>query len=342
MKEINILFTSAGRRAYLISYFKKALASENVRGTVHAANSSAMVSSFLEADRTVVTPPIYTPAYIPFLLDYCRKNRITAVMSLLDTDLPVLSEHKAQFDEIGTQLLVADHDMVVKCNDKFATFKLLSENGIATPRTFIDADALLRDIEAGELSFPVVIKARWGTGSFAFFTPRDEEELRVLARYAAENVKKSFLRFESAQDAENCVVFQEFINGAEYGLDVINDLNGNYVGTIAKRKLGMRSGETDCATIVNDERISAIGEKLGRLVGHPAVMDADVLRSEKGDYYVLEMNARFGGGYPFGHVAGADVPRAIIRWLKGENGAAFCQASEGVTAQKDITMVSYR
>ena len=81
---MNILLTSAGRRGYLVEYFKKAL--EGI-GEVHVGNSTPVSPSFYYADHAVVTPLIYDEAYIPFLLDYCKKNHIDAVLSLFDVDL---------------------------------------------------------------------------------------------------------------------------------------------------------------------------------------------------------------------------------------------------------------
>ena len=129
---MNLLFTSVGRRTYLIKYFRKALGKE---GKIFAANSSALSPAFLEADESVVTPTIYDKEYIPFLLKYCKKNSITAIISLFDIDVPVLSNHKKDFEKIGTRVLVSNSEFVEICNDKLKTYNFLIENNFNAPLT---------------------------------------------------------------------------------------------------------------------------------------------------------------------------------------------------------------
>ena len=341
MEKMNLLFTSAGRRSYLMDYFKEALKNEGIEGSVHAANSSAVSPAFLRADHTVVTPLIYDKAYIPFLLDYCRENRITAVMSLFDADLPVLAAHKADFEAIGTRLLTADADKVAICNDKYKTWQALSEAGIDSPRTYLYVEDVLGEIEKGNLNYPLIVKPRWGTGSISVMIADNETDLRFFYDLAKRKIGQTFLKYESAQNTEACVIIQEMLDGEEYGLDVINDLEGNYVNTIVKKKDAMRSGETDVAITVSDPELSKIGRKLSALIQQPANLDADAFLVD-GHPYILELNARFGGGYPFSHVSGADEPRAIVRWLAHRTGAEdFCTAKEGVMSQKDMHMITY-
>ena len=122
-------------------------------------------------------------------------------------------------------------------------------------------------------------------------------------------------------------------------MDVINDLQGNYINTIPKMKYAMRSGETDCAVTVDDQELKTIGKRLSESLHHIANLDTDVFKvGEK--YYVLELNARFGGGYPFSHMAGVNLPLAIVKWLKEEPVEKLLLTERvNVMSQKDINIV---
>lgn len=332
----NILITSAGRRTYLIKYFKDYL---NGNGQIHAANSSNLSPTFEIADQCVVTPLIYDKNYIPFLLDYCRDNKIDAIISLFDIDLPILAKNKNEFEKIGTRLIVSDYDFVCTCNDKWKTYLFLRDNGLNVPRTYIDLDNALSDIKNHQLSYPLILKPRWGCGSLSIFKVNSEEELRVLYNKCKNEISNSYLKYETKQNENQSVIIQELINGDEFGMDVINDLNGNYVNTIVRKKIGMRSGETDCAEIMNIPELKELGRKISKLSKHIANLDVDVL-SMDGNFYVLELNARFGGGYPFSHISGVNLPGALIEWLDGkEPPKEFFEAEYGVIAQKDINII---
>lgn len=335
-KKLNLLFTSAGRRSYLIKYFQNALAGS---GTVHAANSSEISTALQAADQSVITPLIYDREYIPFLLRYCRENEITAVIPLFDIDLPVLARHRKEFDKVGTRLIVADSRIVDICNDKWKTFQFLKENGFAVPSTYIRLSEAETALDEGAMQFPVIIKPRWGMGSIAVWEAEDEQELRVLYYKVKREIFRLYLKFESEADMEGSVLIQEKIPGQEYGLDVICDLDGNYCTTIPKKKGGMRSGETDYAQIIEAPELEAVGKRIALLTRHAADMDVDVFISDR-NIYILEMNARFGGGYPFSHTAGADLPLAVVKWLRGETvDSRILTPRAGVMAQKDISMM---
>lgn len=64
---MNILITCAGRRGYLVDYFREAVAP--LGGRVVTANSDYYAAGLLAGDRWNVVPRIDDPAYIPRLLE---------------------------------------------------------------------------------------------------------------------------------------------------------------------------------------------------------------------------------------------------------------------------------
>jgi len=340
---MNILLTSAGRRTYLVEYFKEALKMAGQPGMVHAANSQASPACYA-ADRWVATPLIYDEQYSPFLMDYCQKWKIRLLIPLFDIDIPVLAAHREEFAAIGTIVVTADRRMAEVCNDKWKTHGVLLEEygdellkaGLRIPKTWLDLSLAASRAREGAVSYPLMIKPRWGMGSLSIYQADDEEELRLLARKSQKEIFRSYLKYEAAQAETACVLIQEKLKGQEYGLDIINDLDGNYRTTIVKRKVAMRSGETDAAETVEDPVLLKIGAVLGGIVKHRGNLDVDVFACQ-GEYYLLEMNARFGGGYPFSHAAGIHLPYALVCWAMGkEPEEQYLKARIGVKARKDI------
>lgn len=330
---MNILFTSVGRRTYLVNYFKEAL---NGEGKIFVANSDVNSPAFLAADECVVSPLIYDDNYISFLLEYCDKNKINAIISLFDIDLPILSKNKKLFEDNGINVIVSDKNVLNICNDKYSTYKFLKENGFNTPKTYLDVEEAKK-----YLKYPVILKPRWGMGSIGIYKADNNEELEVFYKKLSREIFNTYLKYESSVDIEQSILIQEMIIGQEYGLDIINDLHGNYQNTIVKKKIAMRSGETDCAQTVDNIGLKNIGMNISRKIKHIANLDCDAFIDENGDVYILEMNARFGGGYPFSHLAGVNLPKAIVKWLNKEEVSVddLLTATSGVRGQKDIQIV---
>ena len=330
---MNLLFTSAGRRGYVIRYFRNELKG---KGLVHAANSDPVNSAFLEADVSVVTPLIYDETYIDFLLDYCQQNAIVAIVPLFDIDLPILAANKSKFVDIGVTLVVSAPEVCQTCNDKWRTYQFLVKNGVNTTRTFITLKDATDALSKGGMSFPLVLKPRWGMGSIGLYIADTLPELKLLYRKVKSDIERTYLKYESRAGNDEIVIIQEKMNAREYGLDIVNNIEGIYITTFVKRKIAMRAGETDAAVTEKSDLLSELGAKIAASLGHVANLDVDVFLVD-GKPYVLEMNARFGGGYPFSHLAGANLPRAILSWIEGKAADPSCFAiREGITGIKAI------
>ena len=311
---MNILFTCAGRRNYLLNFFKEELKGE---GLVMAADMQLSAPAMAVADRKFIVEAVYAEGYIDSLLKICAENKVNALISLNDLELPLLSERKAEFEQIGSKVIVADMSAIDIAFDKKKTVEFANSIGIKTPKTFTNLTKALIALEKGELSFPLVVKPRWGSASIGLEFPTNHEELELAHRLLSLRLSRTMLAEASKADFDNAILIQEKIEGIEYGVDVLNDFKGNTQQVYVKEKLAMRAGETDKSVLRNKPKIEEIGYKIGNSLMHIGNLDCDIFE-KKGEYYLLELNPRFGGGYPFTHYSGGNYVRALISWLKGE------------------------
>ncbi|MBD2184928.1 ATP-grasp domain-containing protein [Planktothrix sp. FACHB-1355] len=336
---MNVILTCAGRRNYLLKYFQAALGN---RGKVFAGDVSIEAPTLQEADESFLLPPIYRSDYFDKLFDICQQKKVRLIIPLNDLELPSLAKQRDRFLAIGTIPAVSSPEVVDICFDKFATFKFLQNIGISAPKTYLSLASAREAIQKGEITFPVVVKPRWGSASIGIEYPQDEEDLELAYRFVKKSVMRSFLAEVSSSDPDRCILIQERLSGQEHGLDIINNLDGAYITTFVKRKLTMRAGETDRAITVENEELKQLGAKIGQKLGHIGNLDCDVIVGETG-LCVLELNPRFGGGYPFSQIAGANIPAALIAWANGEEpDPSWLTVQANIAASKCDRLVTVR
>ena len=310
---MNILFTCAGRRTYLLKYFKANLSEGD---SIVATDMSLTAPALQVADVKLQVPAVYDPEYVNVTLKLCKEHNIDALFSLNDLELPILAENKSLFEAIGVKVVVSDPRVIDIAFDKYKTAQWVESIGLTAPKTYINLDECKKALFAGDISFPLFMKPRWGSGSIGLESISDMEELDIYYGLLMKKIKKTILATASVGD--EYIMIQEKLTGAEFGLDIMNDLNGNNVGVSVKKKLAMRSGETDKAITVDLPEVREMGRKIGESLGHIGNLDVDIMQRADGAYCVLELNPRFGGGFPFSYEAGVNFPLALIKWLKGE------------------------
>lgn len=335
---MNILLTSVGRRSYMVNYFKEAL--QGI-GLVHVANSTETYALKM-ADKSIITPLIYDDFYIDFLFKYALENDINAIISLFDIDLPVLAKNKQKFAKVGITIVVSDYEFTQICNDKWSTYLYLKKNGFNTPSSFLSINKVIIAIKNNEIQFPVIIKPRWGMGSIGIFQADNKEELDVLYKKTQNTIDESYLKYESKQASGASIIIQEKLTGHEYGIDIFNDLSGQFITCIPKKKLAMRAGETDSAEIIENIEMYEMGKKLSSITKHIGNLDVDYFYMNDKPY-ILELNCRFGGQYPFSHLAGVNFPKAIIKMLMDEPvDEKLLKAKAGTIGIKDLVPIKLK
>lgn len=334
---MNVLLTCAGRRNYMVEYFRAAL---DGRGQVYAADCSKDAPAMHEADRAFVVPPISHPEYIDHMLELCRARAVRLLVPLNDLELPGLARNRERFRAEGTLVVVSTPETIGTCFDKWATASFLDSCGIARPKTYLTVQEAQTALGQREIELPLVVKPRWGSASIGIVHVERADDLAPAHQLINQQLASTILAEASSHDLDRAVLIQQCLPGQEYSLDVVNDLDGRHVTTFARCKLAMRAGETDRAVTVENHGFDWLGATIGQRLGHTGNLDCDVFLAED-HVYVLELNPRFGGGYPFSHAAGADLPAALIAWASGaEPDPRWLHPRPGVAAAKTDRLVT--
>lgn len=254
-------------------------------------------------DKQYICHAISHPDYISQLIEISKLENIDYIFSVNDLELEVLSTNKnIIFEKSGALVVISPEHSVRIAADKYLTYSFFKDLGITTPATFLSVEDAVAAINTKKITFPLMVKPRWGSASISLLKVLSIPELEKAFHQCKQAISESFLKQLGQHDT---VIIQEFIEGQEYGLDILNSLDGEFIGYCAKKKISMRAGETDKSTPIKDSRFTISVEKISKKLQHIGNLDCDVLE-KNGDLYFLELNPRFGGGYPFTHSAGAN------------------------------------
>lgn len=293
---MNILILSAGTRNKIVQYFKKTVGED---GKVIATDMSKLAPAVYEADKFYQVPRMTDPGYIDIIFDICKKEEVNAVLTLIDPELSLLAKYKENFARLGVTVIGSSYELCERALDKMQMFLWLTRHGYKCAKSYVDKDKFYEDINAGKINYPVFVKPVRGSASIAISKVYDKETIELL-------FKKS----------DNLMI-QEFLNGQEIGADVYIDmLSGETVSIFTKKKLLMRAGETDKAVSFKDEKLFDLIEKFVRDSGWRGQIDIDIFEIN-GEYYISEVNPRFGGGYPHAYECGCNHMALILNNLKG-------------------------
>lgn len=294
--ETNVLILSCGTRNKIVRYFKKELAG---KGLVMATDCSELAPALYEADKHFIVPRIDDEGYLDTILSICKEHAIKAVLSLIDPELSWLAKHKQDFLDIGTTPIVSDYETVEMCFDKYRMYQFLVQSGFKTIKSYVDKEVFYKDVSSGVIDYPVFVKPVRGSASINISKVGSREEIELL-----------FSRFDN-------LMIQEFMDGTEYGADVYIDMiSGEPVAIFTKEKIKMRAGETDKAVSVKDDKLFDLIKNLVKAAGFRGIIDIDIFEVN-GEYYISEVNPRFGGGYPHAYECGVNVPAMIINNVEG-------------------------
>lgn len=294
MKTFRILFTGVGRRVELIQAFRQAANRLNVNLKLYGADVAGTAPALAFCDYTRKVCGMRDVEYIPQLLRICEADRIDLLIPTIDTDLLVLSQNAAKFDEIGTKVLISKPEKIAICRDKNYTADFFESCGLKAPRT-------VNDYQLYHGPYPCFIKPKDGSSSINAFKVENKSELKVYAEQIGD------------------YIVQSFIEGTEYTVDIFCDYEGNPLFITPRIRVAVRAGEVLKTEIAMDEKIIEECRKLIAGFQPCGPMTVQLIRQNRTcDDYYIEINPRFGGGAPLNMKAGARSAEAILKLLSGE------------------------
>lgn len=287
---MNILLTSAGRRVGLVRAFQAELKKKFPFSKVYTAEANPEWSSACRvSDGYFTIPRVDNENYINSILDLCKQNEIKIVVPTIDTELLVLSSAKNLFLLNNIQIIVSDFDFISTCRDKRLTNLLFNELGINIPRA----------INKENPSFPLFIKPYDGSLSKDIFLIKHKEE---LTDFLLNNPKLMYMEYINPTD------FHEFTIDAYY------DKNSDLKCLVPRRRIEVRGGEISKGKTEKGIFYDILKEKLNVISGAKGCLTIQVFVGKKNNEIIgIEINPRFGGGYPLSFASGANYPAYIIQ-----------------------------
>ncbi|WP_289047618.1 ATP-grasp domain-containing protein [uncultured Psychrobacter sp.] len=286
---MNILITSAGQRVSLVRFFKKELHKLFSNGCVFTTDSNPKLAPACHvSDGFFEVPKATHNDYIDILLNICLKNDIGIVIPTIDTELNILSSNIEKFKKNGIEVVISEHHFVKTCRDKRKVNNLFLKHDIEIPKQFS------RD----ELVFPVFVKPYDGSRSEGIFTAFD---IKGIKEGHFKNEKLMFMEYITDKDYD------------EFTIDCYYDKHSNLKCVVPRKRIFVRAGEVNKGVTRNNFIVKEFNEKLSKLEGARGCLTIQVFLHKKLDIIKgIEINPRFGGGYPLAYLSGANFPKWII------------------------------
>jgi len=291
----NVLVTSAGRRVSLVGALGDALRPRG--GRVVAGDASSLAPALYHADEAVELPLIGSGNYIPRLLEVVEQHQIGLVVPTIDTELALLAEARDLFEPHGCIVVVSAPEVVAMSADKSLTQDFMQRHGIAVPRGWT-----LATLDAMDLPDDLFVK------------PRDGSSSQHCYRTTRENLSQVLRQVPNP-------IIQERLHGEEITIDALLDLTGNPVHLVPRKRIRTMAGESIQGVTISDEHLRpwllSILEELSAL-GARGPMTLQAFLTPDGPV-LIEVNPRFGGGFPLTNAAGGTYAQWLVDMLAGQS-----------------------
>ncbi len=297
-----IMMSAAGRRVALLQLLRESIRQLGLKPRLVATDVTRNSAALHLSDVSRIVRRYSDPRCLDELLEICREYSVKLIVPTIDPELSFYAEHRQRFEAEGTRVMISSPQAVRMCNDKRSTHRWLIDQGFPTVRQ-IDAKDLLAN--SRDWIFPVFAKPVAGSSSIGARVVHGLEELRLVTGI-------------------DDYIVQEIAPGMEYTVDVFLDAEGHCHCAVPRLRIETRGGEVSKGMTFRSSAIESLASRVAEAMdGARGVVNIQIFYdASTGHLNVIEINPRFGGGYPLTHRAGAEMARWVVEEVLGRPSTA--------------------
>lgn len=161
----------------------------------------------------------------------------------------------------------------------------------------------LKDLHAikNEFTFPMVVKGKFYDATIV---------------YSIEQATAAFNKIAAKWGLP--IIVQEFILGQEVNVTAIGDGKGTLIGAVPMRKQYITDkGKAWSGISIDDEELMKMTQKLIKSTKWKGGMELEIVRTDEGKYYLIEINPRFPAWVYLAVGCGQNHPEALVKMALG-------------------------
>lgn len=287
---MNVLISSAGRRVSLLRSFKKEVKLLKLPSKVFAIDANPQYSSACHvADKYFKVERLNHPDYLNNLLSICKENNVGLIIPTIDTELLLYAQNSDLFSSHGIDISISDISLIEKCRDKRLTHDLFTQLGIDIAASYKKENPV----------FPLFIKPYDGSCSVDTFKI---EHQGMLTDYHFSNEKLMFLEYLDQKEHQ------------EFTIDMYYDRSSTLKCIVPRERIEVRSGEVNKGITRKNFLTKYLFDRMNKLEGAKGCITLQVFVNKKTNRVIgIEVNPRFGGGYPLTYASGANYTQWVLK-----------------------------
>jgi carbamoyl-phosphate synthase large subunit len=283
---VAVLLTGVGKRYDIVSAFGQ-------HATVIAVDPNPLAPAQYAADHRCPVPRIDDRSYVPALAELCERFGVGMVVPLTDLDIEVLAEARSAGE---LPALVPDPEIARATYDKYEAHRLLVRHGLPSPPTVLPGESIE--------SFPVLVKPRKGSGARSIHRADNARAAEFFVQYVQEPT-----------------MVQRLMEGPEFSVDTLSDLEGRCLNAIPRTMIESRGGESIKGEVIDDPELVSLGRRVVEALAVRGPCTVQAFRDREIGLGITDVNTRFGGAFPapmFAALPGQTYPELIARMARGE------------------------